>query len=61
MNCAFVELSNEEVLAVDGGIGSAEVKLVAAICLCSVSPGAAIGFAVLSYANTKFIENYIEY
>ncbi len=57
----LVDMSYEEILEIDGGIGSTEVKLAATICLCAISPWAAVGFALLSYGNTKFIENCIEY
>lgn len=61
ISCAPVDLSYEEMLDIDGGIGSAEVQLAAALCLCTLTPAAAVGFIFLSYANTKFIENCIEY
>ena len=55
------ELRVEEEMLIDGGIGSAEMFLVAAICFSSLSPATAIVVATLEYVNTKVIENWIEY
>lgn len=44
ISCAPVDLSYEEMLDIDGGIGSTEVQLAAALCLCTLTPAAAVGF-----------------
>lgn len=61
VNCGLVDLSYDEMLAVDGGIGSAEIMLVAGLCLASVSAPWAAVVVVVAYANTKVIENCIDY
>lgn len=58
---ALIDLSVEEIQEVDGGISSAEVTLVAALCLTTVNPYVGASLAIVAYANTKFCENCIDY
>lgn len=57
----MVELNNEELQVIDGGISSQEVNFVAGLCLLTLNPPVAATLLVVSYLNTKFIENCIEY